>query len=131
MARLLSTANNLRLAQTSDQTDTSKAICSNNENEEGIPYRVPTLENELEEMHYNVNNQLNNQAWLGRGLRLQHAKNTVPRKFKGMEAANKSDINTTVDNLKNYAHMYTTIHRTRIPDVENPMTSDLATTILM
>ena len=47
-----------------------------------------------------------------------------------MEAAADADINTTVNHLKVYTHICATIHKTGVPDIENPMTSDLVTTVL-
>ena len=52
-----------------------------------------------------------NQDCLQRGLRPRRARNMVSSKFKGTEAANKSDINATIDDLKHYyTHMCMTIH---------------------
>ena len=46
-----------------------------------------------------------------------------------MEAATDSDKNTT-PSLQNYAHVYAEIHKSGIPDKENPMKNNISTTIL-
>ena len=46
-----------------------------------------------------------------------------------MEAAHDSYINTTTS-LKNYAHVYAAIHKSGVPDIDNPMTSDMVATVL-
>ena len=46
-----------------------------------------------------------------------------------MPAAKDRNIYTTTQ-LNNYAYMYTAIHKTGIPDSENPMTSNLETMVL-
>ena len=74
---------------------------------------------------------MDNQSSLRRGLRQQKQQSTVPSKFNGTETATDSNIKATVDDLKCYAHMYATIHKTGVPDIENPMTSDLVANILI
>ena len=53
----------------------------------------------------------------------------VPAKFKGMDAADDSNIHTTIS-FEQYAYIYAAIHETGVPDNENYMTSDLITTML-
>ena len=128
MARHLSSAYSSRLAQ-DDMTNTSKIIRAHDEDNDGFPPQIRDLEKELKQIHKKFSQQLNNQQHLRRGLHPRRTRNTIPRKFRGMPAANDSDIYIAT-HLKDYTYMYLVINKIGIPDSENPMTSDLATTVL-
>ena len=129
MAQSLTSADSSRMEQAIQPMDISRSISDNDEDDDGIPHRVTQLEQEIHQLEDKLHDRLGTQQRLQQGLRPCCPRLTIPSKFKGMEAANDSDINATI-RFENYAQIYAAIHKTGIPDNNNYMMSYLITTVL-